>query len=654
MMVRLFGGLSVEPGTSQQGDFAPRKVALLFAALALAGPRGMRREELCALFWQGRPEPQARSSLRQGLSALRRALARLDGELKLDSNAAHVRLVGPPDTLDLWQFDQLTGRGDPESLAVAADLYTGDVLAGTGGPELFEQWAQPIRRAYRETALHLAERLSELVTPDSSAAALACGRLADRLLAQDGAAEEAHRALIRLYMRTGHPNRARRQFELCREALQRELGASPEEETAALLAGDHVHVPHPATPPPAHEAPTRRTSIAILPFRNLSPDQAEAYFVDGIVEEVIAALSRVRGLMVIGRNSSFCFRETGRGLQQIAADLGVRYILVGSVRKAGSHVRVTAELIDGSNGADVWADQFDGNVADVFALQESLTEAIVGAILPSLRASEIERARRKRPDSLDAYDCVMRAMPTVWSNAQETTQEALDLLERAIAADPGYALAKSLAAWVHLQHVIYLRSADPQRDRDRALALAEQAAALDRDDPLVLTTLSAAHTLTGNLDRAATLIEEALRRDPNSAWAWQRSGWIFTYQGCSDVAIDHFERGLRISPFDPINFNSRVGIGTAHFAAERYDRAVASIRKGLDLQPDALWAHRILAPSLAQAGRLDEARQSAKLLLRQYPQFTIAAHMRNPLFKTPFLPRIVEGMQLAGLPMGEP
>ena len=200
----------------------------------------------------------------------------------------------------------------------------------------------------------------------------------------------------------------------------------------------------------------------------------------------------------------------------------------------------------------------------------------------------------------------------------------------------------------------YLRSADPQRDRERALQLAEEAARLDRDDPLVLTALSAAHTLTGDRDRAAALIEEALRRDPNSAWAWQRSGWILTYKGLSDPAIDHFERGLRISPFDPINFNSHIGIGTAHFAAGRYDRAALSIRKGLDLQPDALWAHRILAPTLAQAGRLEEARQSARLLLGRHPQFTIAAHLRNPLFTTPYLPRIVEGLKLAGLPMGEP
>ncbi|AWM85518.1 hypothetical protein C4E04_01315 [Microvirga sp. 17 mud 1-3] len=652
-MIRLFGGLSFEPATPQQGESAPRRVAMLFAALALAGPRGMRREQLCALFWQDRPEPQARGSLRQCLTAARRALAGLGGEIKLDSDATLCRLAGPADAIDLWQFDHLTRRSDPEDLTVAADLYAGDVLAGTSGPEPFEQWAQPIQRAYRRTALHLAEKLSGLAVPGNSAAAIACEHLANRLLAQDSTAEEAHRALIRLHMRAGHPNRARRQFKLCREALHRELGTSPEEETVALLAGDHVHVPDPATLPPAQEAPTRRTSIAVLPFRNLSADQAEEYFVDGVVDEVIAALSRVRGLMVVGRNSSFAFRGVERGPKQIAADLGVRYILMGSVRKSGSRVRATAELIDGSDGGNVWADRFDGDVADVFDLQDSLTEAIVGAILPSIRSSEIDRARRKRPDSMDAYDCVMRAMPAVWSNAQDTAQEALDLLERAIAMDPGYALAKSLAAWIRIQHVIYLRSADPQKDRERAFDLAEEAASLDRDDPLVLTTLSAAHTLTGNLDRAAAFIEEALRRDPNSAWAWQRSGWILTYKGLSDPAIDHFERGLRISPFDPINFNSYVGIGTAHFAAGRYDRAAAFIQKGVDVQPDALWAHRILAPSLAQAGRLDEARQSAKLLLSRYPQFTIAAHMRNPLFQTPFLPRIVEGLQLAGLPMGE-
>ena len=396
-MIRLFGGLSFGPTAPQPVEIVPRKVAMLFAALALAGQRGIRREQLCALFWHDRPEPQARGSLRQGLSAVRRALAELGGEMALTGDATLVRLAGPAAAIDLWQFDHLTERGNPESLVAAADLYAGDVLAGGGGPEPFEQWVQPLQRAYRKKALQLAETLSGAAGPSGGSEAGACERLAERLLAEDCAAEEAHRALIRLHMRMGHPNRARRQFELCREALHRELGVLPEEETSALLADDQARRADAGSLPPTDQTPARRTSIAVLPFRNLNADPSDDYFVDGIVEEVIAALSRVRGLMVIGRNSSFSFRKTDRDARQIAADLGVRYILVGSARKAGSRVRVTAELIDGADGGNVWADRFDGDVADVFALQDSLTEAIVGAILPSIRASEIEARGASAP-----------------------------------------------------------------------------------------------------------------------------------------------------------------------------------------------------------------------------------------------------------------
>ena len=274
-----------------------------------------------------------------------------------------------------------------------------------------------------------------------------------------------------------------------------------------------------------------KPSIAVLPFENMSHDPEQDYFANGVVEEIIAALSRIRSLFVIARNSTFAYKGVNKDVRQIARELGVRYVLEGSVRKSGQRVRVTAELIDGSDGSHIWADRYEGQIEDIFDLQDQLTEAIVGALEQSIRSSEIERARRKRPDSLDAYDCVMRAMPAIWSNEVETAAQSLALLEEAMRLDPGYALAKSLASWCHAQNVFYLRSSDPQRDRERAVALAEEAARLDSDDPFVLTTLSGAYTLIGRLDRASTLIEKALRLDPNSAWAWQRSGWLHSYKG---------------------------------------------------------------------------------------------------------------------------
>jgi adenylate cyclase len=412
-----------------------------------------------------------------------------------------------------------------------------------------------------------------------------------------------------------------------------------DEESPAPARGQTSGLPLPEKP-----------SIAVLPFANLSNDRDQDFFSDGIVEEIIAALSRFRTLFVIARNSTFAYRGAAKDVRHIARELGVRYILEGSVRRSGRRVRVATELIDGADGSHIWADRFDSEADDIFDLQDRLTEAIVGAIQPSIRSSEIERAKRKRPDSLDAYDCVMRAMPTVWSHDPELALQALEHLERAMSLDPNYALAKSLASWCHAQQVIYLRSSDPSRDRELALTLAEQAARLDSNDPLVLTTLSAAYTLSGRLDRAATLIERALQLDPNSAWAWQRSGWIHVYKAQPELALDHFGRGLRISPFDPINFNSYIGTGMAHFAAGRYEDAIEWIEKGILERPSAIWAHRLLAPAYAQAGRLADARRSATRLLKSYPDFTIARHYQNFVSHSPYMNRIIEGLRLAGIP----
>ena len=382
----------------------------------------------------------------------------------------------------------------------------------------------------------------------------------------------------------------------------------------------------------------------------MSGDPEQEYFADGIVEELISALSRVRSFFVIARNSSFTYKGRAVDVRVVGRELGVRYILEGSVRKGGNRIRITAQLLDATDGSHLWADHYDGELTDIFDLQDRITESIVGAIEPSIRSSEIERARRKRPDSLDAYDLVMRALPTVWSNDPEGAAQGLSLLERAIKLDPTYPLALALASWCHAQQVIYLRSRDSASDREKALDLAQRAARLDSNDPLVLTALSAAYTLVRKLDMAGPFLEKALLIDPNSAWAWQRSGWLNMYLGHSEAAIEHFERSLRLSPIDPINFNSCVGIGAAHVDAGRYDEAVKWIEKGLRERPDAVWAYRQLAAAYANAGRLQEARDAVATLLRTYPNVTISQLLALLPASPDYLSRYAEGLRKAGLP----
>jgi len=393
-----------------------------------------------------------------------------------------------------------------------------------------------------------------------------------------------------------------------------------------------------------------KPSIAVLPFISMSGDPEQDYLADSMAEEVIAALSRFRSLFVIARNSTFAYKGRAVDVRQVSRELGVRYVLEGSVRKGGDRLRIIAQLIDATNASHIWSDRYDGELADIFDFQDRVTEAIIGTLEPTITLSEIERAKRKRPDSLDAYDCVMRALPAVWSQDAETTAEGLRLTEQAIALDPTYALPKALAAWCHAQRVSYMRSLCPAEDRIKAIELAQEAASLDSNDPLVLTVLSAAFALVRKFDLGLVAIEKALALDPNSAWAWLRSGWANQYAGNPDRAIEHFQRSMRLSPLDPMHFNALFGIGDAHFARGQYDEAAHWIEQALCEKPSATWVYRLLTSAYANAGRLEEARQAAARLLEAFPGMTVSravdAAPGNPMF----LSRLAHGLREAGLP----
>jgi len=391
-------------------------------------------------------------------------------------------------------------------------------------------------------------------------------------------------------------------------------------------------------------------SIAVLPFVNLSKDPEQEYFADGIVEDVIAALSRFRSFFVIARNSTFAYKGRAVSVQQIGRELGVRYVLEGSVRRSGQKIRITAQLVDAATGMHLWAEHYDGVVEDVFDLQDQITASVVGSIQPSIRAAEIERARRKRPESLDAYDLVMRALPQVWALDREANKEAARLLDKALLLDPGYPLALSLAAWCRSQRIVYNWSQNIAEDKRETLRQAQAAAALGHDDPFILTVLGAALTITREYQRAKSMLERALSLDPNSAWGWNRSGWLHVYQDDPEVAIQHYERSLRLSPYDAMAFNCEVGIGCAHFIAKRYDLAALWQEKALVSKPSASWIHRTLAPAYAMAGEVEKARQSVGELVKGYPEIRIADILQAMAFSKETMSRLAEGLRRAGLP----
>ncbi len=393
-----------------------------------------------------------------------------------------------------------------------------------------------------------------------------------------------------------------------------------------------------------------KPSIAVLPFNNMSADSNDEFLADGIVEEIIAALSRVRSFFVIARNSTFTYKGRAVNVQHVSRELGVRYVLEGSVRRSRNRVRVTAQLIDATTGAHLWGDRYEGSVEDVFDLQDDITASVVGALQPSLRAAEIERARRKRPEKLDAYDLVMRSLPFAWSLDRASNETATELLTRALALDPSYPLALSLSAWCSAQRVFYMWSSDVEKDKRETLEKAQAAADIAPDDPFVLTALCAALTNTRELQAAQVMIEKALALDPNSAWAWNRSGWIRNYLDDPETAIVRFEKAIRLSPLDPSAFMCHAGIGMAHFIAGRYETSAVWLKQALLSHSKMVSLHRLLAPACVFTGNQREAEASVCKLVAAYPNVSLNALRTAWAYSDEVKDRLCEGLRRAGLP----
>src|SRR3984885_4553101 len=366
-----------------------------------------------------------------------------------------------------------------------------------------------------------------------------------------------------------------------------------------------------------------KPSIVVLPFDNMSAEPGQDYLADGIVEAITAALSCIRSFFVIARSSAFTYKGRATNARDIGKELGVAYLLEGSVQKAGTRLRIIVQLIETEGGAHVWSSRFDGAIDDFFDLEDRITEQVAGALQPSIRIAEIKRSRRKRPQDLGCYDYTMRAMPHVWALEKDKSSEALELLEKALTIDSEYPLALVLAGWCHAQRAVYTWVDDIVGSQAMARSLAERAADLSGDDPLVLAVLGAVHTFVRHHGTARVLLERAVSLDTNCAWAWSRLGWIENYSDQPERAIANFERALRLSPSDPMNFNNYVGLGSAHEIAEEYDKAAAFYRRALEERPNAGWIYRNLASALSGAGRVEEAKHAFAEMRRNYPDLTV-------------------------------
>ena len=426
-------------------------------------------------------------------------------------------------------------------------------------------------------------------------------------------------------------------------------------EVREIQPADRETAPAPAGPDetPAHAVPLPdRPSIAALPFVNLSGDPEQAYFTDGVVEDIIAALSRNRWLFVIARNSSFTYKGRAVDVKQVGRELGVRYVLEGSVRSAANRVRITGQLIDTATGMHLWADRFEGSLDDIFALQDQLAASVVGAIAPQLERAEIQRAQRKPTESLNAYDYYLRAMAHLHHGTREAIDEAIPLYYQAIERDPDFAPAYAMAAWCYVWRKVNDWMTDPAREIVEGTRLARRAVALGQDDAVALTRSGhALGHLTGDLDSGIALIDRALVLNPNLAAAWFLGGFLRTWRGETASAIEHFDHAMRFSPLDPEMYRMQAGMAAAHLFAGRFDEASSWAEKSFRNLPSFLLVVAITAASHALAGRTDEARSAMQHLRELDPALRVsdlAAWLR--IHRPEDLAIFAEGLRKAGLP----
>jgi len=421
-----------------------------------------------------------------------------------------------------------------------------------------------------------------------------------------------------------------------------EEGAS-RPEPAAAAAAEGV-----APRPPEPDGP----SIAVLPFQTFASEPEQDYFSDGMVEEIITALSQMRWLFVIARNSSFAYKGKSPDIRQVGRDLGVRYVLEGSVRKAANRLRITGQLIDTSTGAHLWAGRFDGELEDIFELQDQVTSSVIGAIAPKLEQAEIARAKRKPTESLGAYDFYLRGMASVYLWTRVGISDALKLFGQAIERDRDFASAYGMAAWCYFWRMVNGWMTDRPREIAEARRLAGRAAELGKDDAVALTfgglALGAA---AGDIEGGLALIDRALVLNPNLAAAWSASGTLRANRGDHGLAIEHLVRAMRLSPLDPLMFFMRTFTAFAHFQAGRYDEASLLAELACREQPYYVTAIRIAAVSNAGAGRLVEASRHIARALELDPGLRLSTLTdRVSTLRPDVFANYISALRKAGLP----
>jgi len=644
LQLKLFGSFEVA-GPEGRVAFPSAKLSAFLAVLAVA-PKPVRRDELTQLLWGSYFDEQARQNFRQALTRIRKVI----GAEAIVADDTTVALDPAQVSSDVKQFEASAARGGLDDLRAAVDLLAGDLMAGIDLQEpAWEEWLSAERRRIGDKACATLVKLGELEMAAGHADAALTS--AEACIRRDIFREDAHRLAIRAYVALGRRAEALRHYQQLAERLKQELGTAPESATVQAYEQARQQIEAPDEQPAASTS-DRRPSIVVLPFANLSNEPDQDYFIDGMVDEIITALSRLHWLFVIARNSSFTYKGRAVDVKQVGRELGVRYVLEGSVRKAGNRLRIGGQLIDATTGAALWADRIEGELADIFDLQDLVTSQVVGAIAPKLEQVEIERSKRKPTESLDAYDYYLRGQAEVVKWTREGNNNALKYFYRACELDPAFSSAFGMAARCYSQRKVEGWSTDPADDVAEIRRLARRVVEIGPDDPVALSGAGIALAYgAGDLDAGEVLLTKSIEISPNLAQGLYFLGWTKAWQGEAEAAINHVSRAMLLSPHDPSISNMRRAIAFAHFVAGRYEDAISASAIVSPVQQNAVFGFGTPAASAALLGRQEEAERAMAGLRAADPSLRMSGlRKRFPMKRDEDFRRWEEGLRQAGLP----
>jgi DNA-binding SARP family transcriptional activator/TolB-like protein/Tfp pilus assembly protein PilF len=658
--VKTLGGVTFH---RDKVEFRPptRKAAALLVYLGLS-PRGSRsREHLADVLWGRSADEQARASLRQTLSSLRKALG--DGADLLEPGSDEVGIRRDRLEIDALEFESLANSVNHTDHERAAEIYQGSFLDGFSlKEEGFEDWLAFTRQQYGELAVQLFRRLAEhyRMLQDYETAL----RYARRLLTLDPLQEQTHRLLMELLARLGRREQALLQYDECERLLQKELGVAPADETrklyASIRSGVALESEHPSgefidsarSPDSSSCVTAMRTGkpgIAVLPFDNLSGDPALQYLVDAIGEDLVSNLAHDRWFDVIARTSTQKYRDNKSGIADIAAELGARYIVDGSLRKAGDLIRVSVVLIDASDGRQIWDQRCDRVADDLFQLQDEITLCIAGAVIPEVDIAEQRSAMRRHPQNLDAWSACHKAFAHLYTFELPQLELAQSLFQQAIEHDPSYSQPYAGLAYSQMMTAWY--DSSKQALLDIARQNARRAILLDNRDSWAHFALGRILSMQGQFDEATLELETAIELNPSFGRAHFGLASVAVYSANYAQALEPIDTAIRLSPADPqlwtfYNIKSRALVGLG-----QYQEAEFWARKAVRQPSATFWADLALLSALGYRGHKDEARLALQELYRKKPQYSIEQYTRDDFVLTAAArDMVVEGIRRAGLP----